>query len=284
MVVNTVQSTFAALLGYAYLLTSRKTSNDLPIYPSRQILFPMAMVALTSSLASPFGYASLKYVDFITFTLAKSCKLLPVMLLHVTLFGRRYPWYKYLVVLLVTAGVAVFTLHHPGTSKKASKSSAGGNSTLGLALLGVNLLFDGLTNATQDHIYKAFRPYTGQQMMCGLNILATGLTSVYLLIEPFLAETSVGAFFGMRAGDGELSRALDFVARHPGVGWDILGFAACGALGQVFICTFHLLLPLLSPPHLHDPPPRLIPPLQPIIEANKRTQSTPSQPSALCFW
>lgn len=210
----------------------------------------MLMVALTSSLASPFGYASLKYVDYITFTLAKSCKLLPVMLLHVTLFGKRYPWYKYLVVLLVTAGVAVFTLYHPGTSKKATKGAPEGNSMLGLALLGVNLLFDGLTNSTQDHIYKAFRPYTGQQMMCGLNILATLLTTTYLMFEPFLAVTDVGAFFGMKAGDaGELGRALDFVSRHPGVGWDILGFAACGALGQVFICTSTLIrLPTFLPP------------------------------------
>ena len=235
-----MQSIFAAGLGYIYLVLSRRSGNggsqNLPIYPSRQISVPMLMVALTSSLASPFGYASLKYVDYITFTLAKSCKLLPVMLLHVTLFGKRYPWYKYLVVFMVTAGVAVFTLHHPGTSKKAAKGAVEGSSMLGLALLGVNLLFDGLTNATQDHIYKAYKPYTGQQMMCGLNILATALTTVYLVAEPLLAVTDMGAFFGMKAGDGELSRALDFIGRHPSVGWDILGFATCGALGQVFIC------------------------------------------------
>ena len=241
----------------------------------------MLMVALTSSLASPFGYASLAYVDYITFTLAKSCKLLPVMLLHVTLFGRRYPWYKYLVVLLVTAGVAVFTLHHPGSGSKKSASKGaggsggaggGGSSLLGLSLLAVNLLFDGLTNSTQDYIYKAFRPYTGQQMMCGLNVLSTLLTTTYLMFEPFLAATDVGAFFGMKAGGagdagGELSRALAFVSRHPGVGWDILGFAVCGALGQVFICECSHPVPLVCPSadSLHP-------------------QSTRSRPSARSSW
>lgn len=255
VVVNTVQSIFAATLGYIYLLYTRsRDSRAFPIFPTREILLPMLMVALTSSLASPFGYASLKYVDYITFTLAKSCKLLPVMFLHVVLFGKRYPWHKYVVVLLVTAGVAVFTLHHPSTAKKTSSSSSGSNSSiLGLTLLAINLLFDGLTNTTQDHIYKAFRPYTGQQMMCGLNIMATVLTTTYLMFEPFLAVTDVGAFFGMKGGKGELSRALEFVGRHPGVGWDVLGFAACGALGQVFICEsfpsvpfFFLLLLLTS--------------------------------------
>ena len=229
--INTVQSTFAALLGYVYIISTRKGSNDLAIFPTREILFPMTLVAITSSLASPFGYASLKHVDYITFILAKSCKLLPVMALHVTLFRRKYPLYKYAVVALVTAGVAVFTLHHPSSSKKAKVE---GSSAWGLLLLSINLLFDGLTNSTQDHIYKAYKPYTGQQMMCALNMLSTMLTSTYLFISPYLQHTPVGLFFGMQAG--ELQQAVDFISRHPSVGWDILAFAACGALGQVFIC------------------------------------------------
>lgn len=236
--INTVQSTFAALLGYVYVLFTRKHSKDLPIFPGRSILFPMFLVAITSSLASPFGYASLKHVDYITFILAKSCKLLPVMALHVTLFRRKYPLYKYCVVALVTAGVAVFTLHHPTGSKK---KGADGSSAWGLLLLGINLLFDGLTNSTQDHIYKAYKPYTGQQMMCALNSISTVLTSAYLFLSPYMASTPVGAYLGMspNAG-GELSNALDFISRHPNVGWDIVAFAASGAFGQVFICKWTL--------------------------------------------
>lgn len=196
-------------------------------------------MAITSSLASPFGYASLQHVDYITFILAKSCKLLPVMFLHVTLYGKRYPFYKYAVVALVTAGVAVFTLHS-GSSKKKSSS---GSSIYGLTLLGINLLFDGLTNSTQDSIYSSFRPYTGQQMMCALNIISTFLTSAYLLLSPYLAHTGIGALagFDLIKGAGELQDALSFIQRHPAVGWDILAFSACGALGQVFICSYHLI-------------------------------------------
>ncbi|CRK34735.1 hypothetical protein BN1708_006471, partial [Verticillium longisporum] len=36
-------------------------------------------------------------------------------------------------------------------------------------------------------------------------------------------------------GGGELAAALDFMARYPAVWVDVLGFAACGAVGQVFI-------------------------------------------------
>lgn len=199
------------------------------------MVFPLLLVSVTSSLASPFGYASLKHVDYITFILAKSCKLLPVMALHVTLFRRKYPLYKYAVVALVTAGVAVFTLHHPTGKKKG----ADGSSAWGLGLLGVNLLFDGLTNSVQDQVYKSYRPYSGQQMMCALNFLSTLLTSTFLVVEPWLGSTGLGAYVGMK-GQGELGQAMEFIGRHPGVGWDILAFAACGAMGQVFICEFCL--------------------------------------------
>ncbi|GAB7358054.1 hypothetical protein MBLNU230_g0216t1 [Neophaeotheca triangularis] len=236
VVVNTVQSAFAALLGYLYVLSTRKAATDLPVFPSVRIIWPLTLVALTSSLSSPFGYASLAHVDYITFILAKSCKLLPVMLLHVTLYRKKYPFYKYAVVGLVTAGVAIFTLHQPASSKKKA-SVQSGNSTYGLLLLGINLLFDGLTNSTQDDIYASFRPYSGQQMMCALNIISTAITSTYLMLSPFIAQTGIGHYVGMDLAKsaGELNDALAFVQKHPSVGWDILAFAACGAVGQLFI-------------------------------------------------
>jgi solute carrier family 35 (UDP-galactose transporter), member B1 len=235
---NTVQSLFAALLGYVYVLFTRKNSSDLPICPSRQILYPLALVAGCSALSSPFGYASLQHLDYITFVLAKSCKLLPVMFLHVTLYGKRYPFYKYAVVALVTSGVAIFTLHQSAGSKSKKSRGSDSNSAYGLLLLGINLLFDGLTNSTQDEVYKRFRGYTGQQMMCALNLMSTTITTAYLLLSPYLAQTGLGHYVGMDLSKsaGELSEALAFISRHPAVGYDILGFATCGALGQVFIC------------------------------------------------
>lgn len=233
---NTVQSAFAAFLGYIYILLTRTTAADLPVFPSTKLVGALSLVAITSALASPFGYASLQHVDYITFILAKSCKLLPVMFLHVTLYRKKYPFYKYAVVALVTAGVAVFTLHQSSGSKK--KKGADGSSLYGLMLLGINLLFDGLTNSTQDDIYARFRPYTGKQMMCALNVMQTIITTSYLLLLPYLAQTGFGALIGMDFGKsaGELQSALTFIQRHPAVGWDIVGFSLCGALGQVFIC------------------------------------------------
>lgn len=237
---NTIQSVLAALVGYAYLrFSSRGAPSTPPIFPSRRILAPLLLVAVTSSLASPFGYASLKHVGYITFVLAKSCKLVPVMALHVGVFRKKYPAHKYAVVALVTAGVALFTLHHPTSAAKSSAAAAKqtANSSWGLLLLAVNLLFDGITNATQDHINTAFRPFSGAQMMCANNILSTALTATYLAAQPWLSQLVLVPVLGGGAHNtgSELALALAFVRRHPAVVADLLAFAACGAVGQLFI-------------------------------------------------
>jgi len=233
IVMNTVQAFFAAILGYFYTLSTRNSSSDKPIFPSTAIVGPLLLVAATSSLSSPFGYASLAYVDYITFILAKSCKLLPVMFLHVTLYRRKYPFYKYAVVALVTLGVAIFTLHQPGGGKK--KGSQSGNSVYGLTLLGINLLLDGLTNSTQDDINAKFKPFSGQQMMCALNVMQTLLMTAFLFLAPYIAESPLGAYVDI---PNQLEPALEFMQKHPAVLYDVLGFAAAGAIGQLFICKY----------------------------------------------
>ena len=233
IVLNTLQSTFAAISGLLYLYLSTPSSSRIASpFPTSKIVLPLLLVSFTSSLASPFGYASLAHIDYITFILAKSCKLLPVMFLHLTIFRKRYPVYKYMVVGLVTAGVAIFTLHQP--SKKSQKAVVG-NSAWGLFLLGINLLFDGLTNSTQDHIFSVFKPYTGPQMMVAQNLLSTLLTVGYLLLLPLLPTSVLSTLSISASSTNELSSAIAFLRAHPAVLKDVLGFAMCGAIGQIFI-------------------------------------------------
>ncbi|ETI22067.1 hypothetical protein G647_06138 [Cladophialophora carrionii CBS 160.54] len=238
IVLNTIQSSFAFTSGSLYLLyKTGATSTSFQILPSPAALLPLLLVTLTTTLASPFGYASLAHVDYLTFVLAKSCKLLPVMALHVTLFRKRYPLSKYMIVLAVTAGVALFTLYHP--PKKAGKAEAKGQSAsslYGLLLLGINLLFDGLTNTVQDHIFQSPARYgrmTGPQMMVVLNLLGTVLMAAYLALTPYVPPTLLPRF--LQTDAAELGQAVAFLRRHPPVLKDVLAFCACGAIGQLFI-------------------------------------------------
>jgi drug/metabolite transporter (DMT)-like permease len=51
---------------------------------------------------------SLKYVNYPTQVLGKSCKPIPVMLLAVLFRKKRYPISKYIIVFLIVCGVALF--------------------------------------------------------------------------------------------------------------------------------------------------------------------------------
>ncbi|KAK9237382.1 UAA transporter [Lipomyces kononenkoae] len=219
LVINTIQSFCAAIVGYIYTrYTSSSIKTSPTIFANRKAILQYGFVAMTSSLASPFGYASLKHIDYLTLLLGKSCKLLPVMALHVLIFRKKYQWTKYLVVFAVTLGVSLFTFYHPSTSKKAAQGPTS-SSVYGLLLLGINLLFDGLTNSTQDHIFHTQPTITGPKMMCGINVMATVLTSAYLL-TPFSRQ---------------LEDSIEFFKLYPQVLYDILSFSICGAIGQVFI-------------------------------------------------
>ncbi|KAK5946529.1 UDP-galactose transporter [Knufia obscura] len=234
ILVNTIQALFAFISGSIYLYTS---TGHYSLIPSRAALPPLTLITLTTTFASPFGYASLAHVDYLTFVLAKSCKLLPVMALHITLFNKRYPLSKYLIVAAVTAGVAIFTLYHPpkhGAKAKGASSS----SYYGLSLLGVNLLFDGLTNTIQDHIFKSphrYGPVKGPQMMVSSNLLGFLLQTSYLVLTPFIPGAILSTFGVAESTTNDLTNALSFIQRHPAVLNDILGFCVAGAIGQLFI-------------------------------------------------
>lgn len=217
LVINTVQSLFAAILGYIYVQVKRRNGSTDVVFSDHKVWKQFAIVAASQSISSPFGYASLKYVNYLTLLLAKSCKLLPVMALHLTLYRRKFPLYKYVVVGTITLGVFLFTYCKASTGK--SSVGAASPSLIGIGFLSINLLLDGITNSTQDHIFHTNKAITGPHMMCGLNAMATLLTSLFLL-TPITSQ---------------LPDSMNFIMANPQVLQDIVLFALCGALGQVFI-------------------------------------------------
>lgn len=231
LVINVAQALFASIVGLIYSLLSDKvmpykvfTGNTKEVAASYLKLF--CLISITSSLSSPIGLQALKHVDYLAYLLAKSCKLIPVMLIHTVFYRTRFPGYKYLVAGCVTLGVAVFTLLN---SKKSSRSSFNdGKTWLGLVQLFGSMLLDGLTNSTQDQLFQYQKnqknqklvKITGPNLMCILNFFVFALTLAYTLVFKF---------------DSEVVYAANFVARFPHALVNILSFAALGAIGQVFV-------------------------------------------------
>eukprot|EP00118_Oscarella_pearsei_P005139 m.23189 g.23189 ORF g.23189 m.23189 type:complete len:345 (+) comp28445_c0_seq2:31-1065(+) len=155
--------------------------------------------------------SSLKYVSYPTQVLGKSCKPIPVMLLGVLFSRKRYPFWKYVVVLLIVSGVAIFLYKDRGHSQDKPTEGLG----WGEVLLIVSLFLDGLTGVFQNNL-KEYR--TGSfHMMLYLNIW-----SIVVLL-PVLVFSGQGV------------TSLSFLARHPEVLSHLLAFGMLSALGQIFI-------------------------------------------------
>ncbi|XP_027761373.1 solute carrier family 35 member B1 [Empidonax traillii] len=153
--------------------------------------------------------SALQFVSYPTQVLGKSCKPIPVMLLGVTLLRKKYPPAKYLCVLLIVAGVALF-LYKP-------KKGAGGDDHVfgyGELLLLLSLTLDGLTGVSQDHM-RAHYQTGSNHMMLNVNLWSTLFLGAGILFT------------------GELWEFLSFTERYPSVIYNILLFGLTSALGQV---------------------------------------------------
>jgi solute carrier family 35 (UDP-galactose transporter), member B1 len=84
---------------------------------------------------------SLRYISFPLLILAKSCKLVPLMLVGSVLNKTRYSLHEYAAVGLISAGVAVFMVK-PSTFSGASSNPLS-SELIGLGLAATNLLIDG---------------------------------------------------------------------------------------------------------------------------------------------
>lgn len=210
VVLNLVQSLGCVLVSRVVLWLEGRTLGP----HSWVLLRRYLQVAAFGCLSSPFGYESLRHINYPTMILGKSCKLVPVMLMNFLVYRRRFEWYKYLTVGLITAGVSGFMMFEPHRGRAETANSA-----YGLLLLLINLLIDGATNSWQDKIFIDHR-VNGKQMMFFMNLFSSLLMLGWLLVNPFTKE---------------LSAALAFMQTFPAVTLDVVLFGLCGALGQVFV-------------------------------------------------
>ncbi|CAI0387609.1 unnamed protein product [Linum tenue] len=159
----------------------------------------------------------LAYINFMVIVLAKSSKMIPVMLMGSLVYGIRYTLPEYLCTFLVAGGVSTFALLK--TNSKTISKLAHPNAPLGYGLCFLNLAFDGFTNATQDSLTARYPKTTAWDIMLGMNLWGTIYNIVYM--------------FGWPYGMGY--DAVQFCKQHPEAAWDILYYCLCGAVGQNFI-------------------------------------------------
>lgn len=180
--------------------------------------------AMSLAIASPLGYASLKYINFPLMMLTKSSKPIPVMLMGVFFYGNSYPWFKYVSVMLLCGGIAMFSSMKP-SNKGTDEGSDMTRMMIGIGLVGCNLFLDGFTNNEQDAIFKKYK-ITVYQMMKNINLWQFFYMAAFLLLG-----------LVMYGEDSQAYRSAAMLWSCPQLRMDIAVFGLCASTGQLLIFT-----------------------------------------------
>jgi hypothetical protein len=174
---------------------------------------------LTNELSTLAGYKMLRYLAFPVQVMAKSCKLLPSMLMGRAVNGTQYSGWQYAQALGAMVCVVVMHLSEEHKPDEGSSNGLSGN-LIAVALLVIFFVCDSFTSQYQTALYKKHPSLTQTQMMLAGNCMG-------LLISSVFVATSWSS----------VSKSLVYIAANPAVIGRMLALGLSGAMGQFCIYT-----------------------------------------------
>lgn len=189
----------------AVYLTVRKQLRQ------RAPLYKFSYASFSNIMSAWFQYEALKFVNFPTQVLAKSCKIIPVMMMGKIISRNKYEFYEYLTAIMISVGMIFFLTGSTDESKTTAITTL-----TGVLLLICYMTFDSFTSNWQGELFKTYS-MSSIQMMCGVNLFSTLFTAASLAMQ------------------GGFSSSLAFAAEHPKFLIDCIVLSISSAIGQLFI-------------------------------------------------
>ncbi|KAF7678781.1 UDP-galactose transporter like protein 1 [Astathelohania contejeani] len=206
---STVQSIGAITISY---LASRRKGVSLNYY-SKGLIFKYIQCSLLQLLSSQLSYRSLRYINYPTLIIGKSCKLIPVVLMNLILNKTKFDRKKYISIVLTSIGMFFFMFF--GDSKK--NTSSNGN-IIGILLLLSNLFIDGIISSIQDKIFKIYN-IDSLHMMFYANVF-TLINSMVIMLSP---------------NNPQFLNAILFIKYNPSILFDLIFYSFSNVIGQLFV-------------------------------------------------
>lgn len=175
-------------------------------------LYKYFMISFSNVIATSCQYEALKWVTFPTQTLAKSAKMIPVLIWGSVMSGKVYGFVDYAVAISVAAGCTLFMVFGKIAAHKASDD----DSYFGLLLMLGYLGFDGFTSTFQEKLFAGYSMSIYNQMMY-VNLCSAVMSAMFLVVS------------------GKAADSIAFLFRYPQIFGDmtILSFSAVS--GQIAI-------------------------------------------------
>eukprot|EP01023_Acetabularia_acetabulum_P015343 TRINITY_DN17427_c0_g1_i1.p1 TRINITY_DN17427_c0_g1~~TRINITY_DN17427_c0_g1_i1.p1 ORF type:complete len:384 (+),score=16.67 TRINITY_DN17427_c0_g1_i1:121-1272(+) len=201
---NRIATCFAALSVLLFLI--------LRFFPAAP-LHKYAMISFANVIATTAQYETLKYLNFPMQTLSKCAKMIPVMIWGTVISRKIYKKNQYLEAFLIFFGSGLFVFSGDVSSRVPNDDSS---VYIGVVLMMLYLVFDGFTSTWQDRLFTQYNMDLCNQMLYS-TIFSTMISWVGLF------------------GQNQLNDVFNFLGRHPGVWWWILGTAITAISVQFFI-------------------------------------------------
>jgi len=200
-----------ALLSFVMLLVRYKFRTE-KIFEGidRHAVKQVMLTSITYVISMLCTNYSLGHVNYPTQVLVKSAMMIPIVLGGFLVFGTKYPWYDYVAVGVLSVALAIFN------SVKARSLTEVHQTAVGLCLLIVSLVCDGLTGPRQDKLLSRCPSLSPLHMM-------------------FLTNAFSVLWTGLATGLIENLSPFHFCIRHPAAIPYILAYCVCACFGQVFI-------------------------------------------------
>lgn len=194
----------AFIIAVVYLLIKQQTRHRTP-------LFKYSYASFSNIMSAWLQYEALKFISFPTQVLAKSCKIIPVMIMGRIISRNKYEFYEYVTAVTISIGMIFFLSGSYDHSKSTPMTTI-----TGLFLLALYMIFDSFTSNWQSDLFKTYG-ITSIQMMCGVNLFSTLFTAASLFVQGGFAES------------------LTFSSEHPTFLLDCAVLSISSACGQLFI-------------------------------------------------
>jgi UDP-galactose transporter B1 len=202
-----LEATANVIIGGAGLKLTGGATKGLPL----KILMMGGASQVCAKACTSLALAS--GLSFPVVTLAKSGKMIPVMIGSILLGGSRYTLREYLSVLSIIVGTMMVSM--------GKKKSGAPSSTAGLVFIGTSLALDGLTGGLQNRMKmeskaRGLKPKPYDFMFW---------TNLFMAVTALFISLANGEFFS----------GFQFMADNPAITSSITKFAICSAIGQSFI-------------------------------------------------
>lgn len=194
----------ALAIAAVYLTLRQQTRHRAP-------LFKYSYASFSNIMSAWLQYEALKFISFPTQVLAKSCKIIPVMLMGRIISRNKYEFYEYVVAVAISIGMIFFLSGSYDQSKHTPITTL-----TGLFLLCMYMVFDSFTANWQSEIFKSYG-ISSLQMTFGVNLFSTMFTAASLFVQ------------------GGFVEGLEFSSEHPKFLIDCVILSISSAVGQLFI-------------------------------------------------